>query len=309
MLATVSWVDKVKKLLGIEGVSQIWGDAPAWYFWISDTRGVYHFQLSEASICEDHPQTAQGVFTVKCYPYANGDAFGSFSFQERRLMQSRFFDNTHTPRFEDREQLPDDLFSVAVIEYKVGLDGDMACFTLESLDTLRTGYKKETVQEYELIGKSKKFTKGDTDRAVPGWNMGYPLFDRLLSMYAFYRKVKPVRLRITRSSGFEYVYTGKDTFECVDAPDIHCFSTSVFFGPAIGRHHQIALQAQLPPKPDIEPDKADVLHDQTFLCGHYHSMDETVCDKLPEDTHINPLWWSLADAEYKSELASSCGCS
>jgi len=308
MLATVSWVDKVKNLLGIEGVSQIWGNAPAWYFWISDAQGVYHLQLSETSVSEYHPKTSRGIFTIKYYPYADRDVFSSFSFQERHLTQSCFFDDTHTPRFEDRERLSESLFNVAAMEYEVGIDDDMACFTLESLDTMRIGYEKERVQEYELIGKSRNFAKGEIDRSVPGWKLGYPLFDRLLSMYAFYSKTKPMRLRITRSSGFEYVYTGSATFECADAPDIHCYSAYVFFSPADGHHHRIDFQAHHPAEQDIEPEKADVLYDQTFHCDHCHSTDEAVCNKLPEDTHINPLWWSLADAEYKSELASSCCC-
>jgi hypothetical protein len=308
MLSTVSWVEKVKNRLGIEGVSQIWGDAPAWYFWISDARGVYHFQLSEASISKDHPKTARGVFTIKCYPYSHRDAFSSFSFQERHLMQSRLFDDTHTPRFEDRERIPDALFNAGVIEYTVGLDDDMRCVTLESLDTLRIGYEKETVQEYELIGKSRHFKKGEIDRFVPGWKLGYCFFDRLLCMLAFYCKAKPMRLRITRSSGFEYVYTGGDTFECIDAPDIPCFSASLFFGPADGHPCSVDFQAHHPAEPDFDPDTAEVLYDQTFHCGHYHPLDTSILNKLPEETHINPLWWSLADAEHKSELASSCGC-
>ena len=30
MLVTTSWVDDLKDLLGMEAVSQIWGDAPPW---------------------------------------------------------------------------------------------------------------------------------------------------------------------------------------------------------------------------------------------------------------------------------------
>ena len=308
MLSTVSWVDNVKKLLGIEGVSQIWGDAPAWYVWISGAPGVYHFQLSEASIHKDPPNTAQGIFTVKCYPYNNGNIFNFFSFQERHLIQSRFFDGTHTPFFDDRERLPDALFNVAVIEYMVDLDDDMACVTIESLDTMRISYGKETVEEYDLIGKNRHFVKGEVDRLVPGWKLGYLFFDRFLSMLAFYRKTKPMQLRITRSSGFEYIYTGGDTFKCVAAPDIHCFSTAAVFGPANGHHDGADFQAHRLAEKDFEIDAADILYDQTFHCGHYHPLDKAVLDKLPEDTHINPLWWSLADAEHKSELASSCGC-
>jgi hypothetical protein len=308
MLSTASWVAKVKDLLGIEGVSQIWGEAPAWYFWISGAPGVYLFQLSAASISEKHPKTARGTFAVKCYPYADRDAFRHFSFLERDLVQSRFFDGTHTPTFEDRERLPEALFNVGIMEYEVGLDDDMACIRLESLDTLRIGYAKETIQEYALIGKSRPFAKGETDRSVPGWKMGYLFFDRFLSLYAFYCKTKPLRLRLTRTSGFEYVYNGGDTFECVDAPNIHCLSASAYFGAADGHPYRNDFQAQRPAEKDNKPDKAKVLYDQAFHCGHCHSIDEMADKKLPEQMRINPLWWSLADAKYKSELASSCGC-
>jgi len=308
MLSTASWVARVKDLLGIDGVSQIWGEAPAWYFWISDAPGVYLFQLSAASISESHPETARGTFAVKCYPYADRDAFRYFSFLERDLVKSRFFDCTHTPTFEDRERLPEALFNVGVMEYEVGLDDDMACISLESLNTLRIGYAKETVQEYALIGKSRHFTKGEIDRSVPGWKMGYFFLDRFLSLYAFCRKAKPMRLRITRSSGFEYVYNGGDTFECVDAPNIHCLSASVYFGAAEGHHRWNDFQAQRPAEKGNDPDKAEVLYDQVFHCGHCHLIDKTAHNKLPKQMRINPLWWSLADANFKSELASSCGC-
>ena len=308
MLTTVSWVDEVKTMLGIDGVSPIWSKAPAWYFWFAEAQGVYHLQLSEVSIREEPPGTARGTFAVKCYPFTDQRAFNLFSFQERHLVQSRFFDHTHTPRFEDRQRIPDTLFNVAVMECELDLEHDRACFTLESLDSMRVGYDKEAAQHYELIGKSRTYAKGETDRAVPGWEMGYLFFDRFLSMHAFYSKAKPVRLRVTRSPGFEYVYTGDDTFECVAAPDVHCLSASVFFGPASGHHHLADMKADPLVTHETAPDRTGVLYDQTFTCGHCHTAGDSACHALPDHTHINPLWWSLADADYKSHLASSCGC-
>ena len=101
----------------------------------------------------------------------------------------------------------------------------MACFTLESLDSLRCVYPEETVLDFDLIGKSRCYRKGEIGRSVPGWQLGYPVFDRLLSMYAFYSKTKPVRVRITRSPGFEYVHTGNHTFRvpgCAGYASIGC---------------------------------------------------------------------------------------
>ena len=50
MLVTTSWVDDLKNLLGMEAVSQIWGDVPAWYMWLSDAQGVYQLQLVDAMV-------------------------------------------------------------------------------------------------------------------------------------------------------------------------------------------------------------------------------------------------------------------
>ena len=100
---------------------------------------------------------------------------------------------------------------------------------------------------------------------------------------------------------------GKEAFECVDAPDIHCFSASVFFDPANGHHYHNVFLAPQPEEPDIELDKAEISYNQTSHCGHCHSINKTVRNKLPENTRINQLWWSPADSEYKSELVSLCG--
>jgi len=308
MLTTVSWVEAVKALLGIDGVSQIWETTPAWYFWFAAAQGVYHLELSETSIRDDAPRIVRGTFTVKCYPYADRGAFNLFSFQERNLVLSRFFDNTHTPRFEDRKRIPETLFNVAVLEYELDQETDRACFTLESLDTMRIRYAKDTVQHYDLIGKSKEHAQGETDRAVPGWQMGFLFLDRFLSMHAFYRKAKPTRLRITRSDGFEYVYIGHGRVECVAVPDVHCLCASVSFGPADGCHDLTGIQAHRPAEHDGEPEGATVLYDQAFTCGHCHAAGNRAVDELPDHTYLNPLWWSLADADYKSHLASACGC-
>lgn len=308
MLVTTSWVDDLKNLLGIEAVSQIWGDVPAWYMWLSDALGVYQLQLVDAGIDENSPATKQGFFSIKCYPFHNATVFDAFSYEEQGLSRSRFFDDTHTPRFEEKENIPESLFNVAAMEYRVNQDDTMACFTLESLDTMRSVYPDETVLDFDLIHKSRRYAQGETGRSVPGWKLGYPVFDRLLSMYAFYSKAKPVRLRITRSPGFEYVHTGNHAFECVDVQDTHRLAASVFFASQSNPDHGVHLNELDVVAQEEEHNQIEVLLDQTFPCGHFHASDKMAFTKINKHTHINELWWSLAHTEYKSELASTCGC-
>jgi hypothetical protein len=59
------------------------------------------------------------------------------------------------PGLKTCERIPDSLFNVAALEYRVNKDDTMACFTLDSLDTLRCVYPEETVQHFDLIGKNR----------------------------------------------------------------------------------------------------------------------------------------------------------
>jgi len=308
MLVTTSWVGELKERLGIEAVSQVWGDIPAWYLWLSDAPGVYHLQLADTIIDKGCPLPQQGIFPIKCYPFSNTTVFDAFSYEEQCLCRSRFFDETHTPRFEEKEKISDSLFNVGVMEYKANPDDTMACFTLESLDTLRCVYPEEMVLDFDLIRKRRRYKEGETGRSVPGWELAYPVFDRLLCMYAFYSKTTPVRVRITRSPGFEYCHTGNHMFECVDTSDIHRLTAAVLFADPSVRDHGRETDEPAIAETEEERDPTEVLLDRTFPCGHFHESDKMACAGMGDDTPVNERWWSLADTDYKSELASTCGC-
>ncbi|WP_372680838.1 hypothetical protein [Desulfosarcina sp.] len=308
MLVTTSWIDELKALLEMEAVSQIWGDAPAWYMWLSDAHGVYRLQLEAAMNEEKNPANKQGYFSIKCYPFDNTTVFDTFSYEEQVLSQSRLFDDTHTPRFEELQRIPDSLFNVAAMIYRVNQDDTMACFTLESLDTLRCVYPEETVVNVDLIGKTRCYRKGEIGRSVPGWQLGYPVFDRLLGMYAHYSKAKPARVRITRSSGFEYVHAGDRTFNCLDAPKIHRLAASVLFASPDRPDKRIDSNELDVLEPEGESGQVEILLDRAFPCGHHHHAEKTAPYQSVVGASVNPLWWSLAETAYASNLASTCGC-
>jgi hypothetical protein len=308
MLVTTSWVDELKDLLGIEAVSQIWGEFPAWYIWLSEAQGAYRLQLAEAMTDEKSPAQKQGFFSIRCYPFHNADVFDTFSYEEQVLSRSSFFDDTHTPRFEDIQRIPNSLFNVAALEYRVNQDDTMACFTLESLDTLRCVYPEKTVQNFDLIGKSRLYQEGEIGRSVPGWQLAYPVFDRLLCMYAFYSKSRPIRMRVTRSTGFHYVHTGKDTFVCLDTPDTQQWTASVCF--AAPNSSDMAIHSYKPDilSPEEESGQVEILLDRAFPCGHLRHVEEIASVQTIKCTPVNPLWWSLAETAYTSTRTSTCGC-
>jgi len=302
MLVTTSWVEKVKDLIGLEAVSQVWGDKPAWYFWISQAPGVYYFQLEEAF--DDYWESddlAGGIFSIKCYPHTQGKYFQSFSFEEQSFIQSNFFDHTHTPLFEHKEKIPKTLFNVATFELTIDSQENLALFTFEGLDSMRISYNQEMLQSYPAIKKEKQFKAGEKGRDVPGFELGYLLFDRLLSLYSFYSKTKPTRVLLSRSPGFEYVYDTNHTFQCLDTDDISIYSLNVLYAQNSGKK---IVKGDKLIKEQLKGGTHEVVFDQQFQCGHLHNNQNLSLLKTP----LNDLWWSLANSDYKSELASSCGC-
>jgi hypothetical protein len=301
MLVTTSWVDDVKSATGLQAVSQVWGEMPAWYFWISGTPGVHALQLEGINAAESGRQNwVSGIFAVKCYPFPHEKVFQSFSFQERSLVLSDSFDHTHTPRFSRREQIPDTLFNVAAIELNVDPNDRWALFTLEGLEIMHVSYASEVIQNYPMLQKEKRFKSGETDRKVPGWDLGYPLFDRLLCLYSFYSKKAPLRLWLTRSPGFSYVFD-RDGAAPVKAPKINLFSLSVLFGDSQTDDHRDATNLIRRP---VSDDEQEVVYDRSFDCDHFHP-EPVYPPRVPP---LNEQWWSLAHSDYKSRLSTTCGC-
>ena len=300
MLVTTSWVEDVKRVTGLNAVSQVWGDKPAWYFWIADAPGVYALQLEGITTPDlDHGDWATGSFAVKCYPFIHEKVFSSFSFQERSLIQSESFDHTHTPRFSQREQIPDTLFNVAAVELRVDPADRQALFALEGLDIMQISCAEDMLRNYPLLQEEKQFESGDIDRRVPGWDLGYPMFDRLICLYAFYSKRTPTRVWLTRSPGFSYVLD-KDQARCVQTPDINLFSLSVLFGdPQTHDHTEEDLIGS-----EGTVDDKELVYDRAFHCDHFHRE----AHQPPHLPPLNEQWWSLAHTDYKSMLSSTCGC-
>lgn len=57
-------------------------------------------------------------------------------------------------------------------------------------------------------------------------------------------------------------------------------------------------------KERLKEGRHEIIFDQKYQCGHFHHSQNLI----PLKTPLNEKWWSLADSDYKSELAASCGC-
>lgn len=295
MLTAASWVHTVMQLLELNGVSQIWSEKPGWYFWIADAPGVHHLELRACRTTgqgnSDDART--GLFSLKFYPYADNPAFERFSRQEQHIVRSDLFDETSTPRYECLESIPADLFTIATIEFTTRCDDAWSLFSIESLDVMRTRRtrSRDTIESC---------TNCEVERSVPAWELGYPLFDRLVSLHANHSKEKPARVLFATAPGFEHVRDSRDSFLCEAADSVQVLALYVLFV-----------------KNGVQPDGAvDQFIARELDKGQLRiDGDIRPCGCLQHGvTHPanmpgpNQHWWTLADADFKSELASTCGC-
>ncbi len=169
MFITASWFPELKNYLGLRGVSPVWRDKPAYYFWIDGSPCVFSLELG-------HAESEMGLveefiycdFLVRAFPFRNTDLYSGFSEHEKRALSGPIFDGSNTPCFERLEDLNKNFFIVSRIDWLYGKSGSWGLFSLNALDL--------------------HVTRRDDCRAilrkVPSWQISLPLFDILNSLYA-----------------------------------------------------------------------------------------------------------------------------
>jgi hypothetical protein len=300
MLIVASWSEQFRADIGLKGFSQVWGGPPAWYIWLADAPGVYHLELVETEEEKlNGKNLCKGVLAVKCYPYPDDACFQSFSFFEQALINSHFFDKTHTPVFEHREKIPSDFFTIAMLEIVMDDKAYMASFCVETLDVLRNRYDSKTDQMLSIMDLDRQFAAGEIDRDILGLKIAYPLFDCLICLHSNASKQAPFQVQCSKTPGFEFVIEQSEVNARPDK-DINGYRMTVLYT-AVDRHEQNNTDPAL-----IDPraNEETSFYERVFPCGHFH--DDDADEILP--VSINKKWWSLAYRQYASELASSCGC-
>jgi len=293
MMVRASWAETVKGLSGVTGVSQVWGNQPEWYIWIAGQPGPYGLVLEQTAeqIAGARP-VKQGLFAVKCFPCSGTPAFFSFSAAEREILKSPLFDQTNTPVFEARHEIPPTFFNIGSLMVSADAGGRAVAFTFESLDTIRL--VSPAYNGSAPITCEPKIAEGDLLRNVAGWTIGYPLFDSLVCLYAFYVRRPPVWFRMSRLPGFEHVQKTDGNIEAQPCAQSRIRSASIVFA-----DDMITQCTQWMPDPE---EGEEILFDSRL-------DPETLKNGEAPDPHINPLWWHLAEADISSEMASLCGCS
>ncbi len=198
MLIRASWVSDIRRMLGLQGISQIWSSNPQWYFWLQDAPGTYCLSFMEGDVVHaDGNDLYEGRFALKCYPHVDTAGYAGYAAEERLLRWSDHFDSTGTPCFESAATLSNSLFVIGSITFLSDPQGSFALLTFESLDALK-------MLKIEASQCGSHFCTSIT-RNVPGWEHGSPLFDCLVGLYAYCFHQAPIFMGATSSRGFKFI--------------------------------------------------------------------------------------------------------
>jgi hypothetical protein len=302
MLVTASWIDQAKDSLGLDGVSQIWTEKPAWYLWVAGAGGVFHLQL-EAGFQEGKggSEPASALFSIRCYPFRDGPFMDKFSVEEQGYVQSDLFDDTNTPQYAELGQLPYELFHVGSVELVLPEEEDWAFLELKSQDVMYIRSQTESEIEIPGLGRSEPIHEGSVLRRVPGWELSFQLFDKLVLLSSMYLKSTPLRVAMTKARGIEAVINEDLALRAQESPDAEALSLSIMMGkdPEMDE-----------PAIDLERFSQEIgIGEQTIFDWHFtcRCVDHSEFP-VHNSPYVNPMWWKIADLDRQSSLASVCGC-
>jgi len=313
MIAQGFAMDAVRDSLDLKGVSEVWGgpdadDCPGWYVWLNISRGAYRLRLESAQTggSADAP-LLRGLLSIRYFPSPDEPAFRHFSERERSLIEGPLFDHTHTPTFDGQDQIPENLFHMASVEFVDDITRSRACLKYSSLDRMR----------YRCGRAGPGADAGG--REVPAWDLGYPLFDVFVGLHSFLTGTAPTRLILSRQPGFEFVELEHGGLEFRDAEDRVFKSLLVACstgdnGSTSPTEDRMCSDLLTPPWTPLLDSRARC--DCFGECSsrhHPHEHGHTLRNvKLGDATWEIPLafneqWWRLASAEQVANTMP-CGC-
>jgi len=207
-----------------------WKKRPCWHIWLSDSEGVYELALVNSgskSIYEDMREGVKKVlldqywseFVIRYYPSPNEQVFEDFSFYEKVLRLSEFFDRDGRPRSDMKDTFHESYYTVGSMQLIVERNMNMLSLSINSQDRL-IDYRMKGVKiesgENKIIWGVKP---GGRDRNVPGWELSWRIFDRLVETYCRLYRTSPSICylvncpgkvwKIKDSEGVEVEYTWK----------------------------------------------------------------------------------------------------
>lgn len=158
---------EIRSELGVRHLSQVWTKLPSWYIWLYDTPGAFMLELrSGACFTSDGISYHGAIGVIRYFPPANGS--GSLSNEEATLLQSKSFDQTNTPIFEDLADVCNNgLFVVGTFELHCPVESDEQLFLFEGISPNQI--ENPGVQLFDKLIGMQAYTAQNTPNGPYTW--------------------------------------------------------------------------------------------------------------------------------------------
>lgn len=156
----LTWHETACRAFGFQGISQVWREEPAWYFWLDEVEGAFLVRLFE----EEAIDTSQFVsLAVHYYPPTDSENRFQLSSRERQIIfDDDLFDRrTCTPHFEAFEACLG-FFVCAEISLMIDPENRLQLMAYSTDDPVR----RPTDRLLDLLVKALNFEAGRHHRAA-----------------------------------------------------------------------------------------------------------------------------------------------
>ena len=130
----LTWHKTVCEQTGFKGISQVWIEDPAWYFWLEHVTGAFLLRLHADEPIVDNQYVS---LSLHYFPTTEETAYQDLSIEEKRLLSDEsFFDQeTNTPNFEGYDRFIH-LFVVAEVGFVIDSDHQLQVLLYSSEPTV-----------------------------------------------------------------------------------------------------------------------------------------------------------------------------
>ena len=252
-----------RRHIGFRQISRLVEDRLAWYLWTDDRPGAYLVELSETPTDHAWRGPVRADLLVRYFPDPDEDVFATCSPVERRLRRSPLFDATGTPTLRGRAEIDPALFLCGVLR-------------LSSLPTA-SGLVLAVLSQTEWREVAERRDGPHILRSLPGWDLTFPLFEKLVLAQAYVHHLMPAAARAGRLDGMAWVRARDHSWSARPDPALE------------GRSCAVVLSAG--------PDALSAADALTALQG---AADPTLSEEVIAETltapsarlaWIEPAWW------------------
>jgi len=278
------------------------GKMPGWYFWTKDREGAYYLQLVDTEFTEaeseekgpsqnERPVWFVSDFILRYYPSPKEPLFEEYAFVERQVRISPCFDYTGIPFFGRQDSIHKSFFVVGTLHLAFDRGLKFARLGISSQDRWVEILKGGPVVRTDYRRTLEVLPEGSVMRNVPGWELSWCFFDKLLLSFCYVHKCCPIALRLSKSPGVIYYIDPDGVATEVQDHTLHewILGTGIFLQSGQELSNSMTSLRKI-----FIASLQYTLEDDEFLVDYLEGPPES------EHPWIDPAWWCASSWSFSS---------